>query len=92
MFWMHPVTLRVMVPKRRQDRPVWEISIDGRTIGWLAEHQVGRSTVTFYNATGIYRQDGRTVDLQNDSNFRHQLEMLIEFDQDPERFRGVHLH
>jgi hypothetical protein len=71
---------------------VWEVSIDGRVIGWLKEQMIGKSSVIFLRAMGVYKVTGQQVDLQNSSDFRESLEKLIQFDQDPESFRGVHLH
>jgi len=92
MYWTQAVTLRALPSHRQQDRPVWEVSIDGRVIGWLREQMIGKSSVVFISAMGVYKLTGQRVDLQNSSDFRRSLEKLIQFDQDPESFRGVHLH
>jgi len=92
VYWLRPVTLRLMIPARRHDPPTWEVTVDGRVIGWLTQRTLGNSSSIFIHAVGVYKPNGKRIDLEYSTDFRERLEKLIEFDQDPERFRGLHLH
>ena len=74
-------TVRKMLPSKRNDRPEFEISLDGVVIGWLKEHPYRGDS--FWGAIGIHRPTGERVDLELSKDFEGRVETLVTFWNDP---------
>lgn len=85
------VTIREMIRTREREMPRWEVSIDGRVIGWVRALRIAGANLTFYEATGI-DPDGASVVLECSSDREERIARVIVFDEDPEPWRGVHWH
>lgn len=81
-----------MIPKRRGDRPEWEVSRDGRIVGWVAEHTIGRSSAVFYRAIAVHPDTGELVNLENSTDRGERVARIEDFLDDPSKYRGVHWH
>lgn len=82
---------RLIHPTRRNERPSWEISVDGRVVGWVHEHMIGRSSTVFYKAIGI-APGGAHINLENSPDRRLQVATVVAFDLDPDLWKGIHWH
>ena len=47
------VTVREILRAKRDDMPRWEVSSEGRVVGWVRSLRIGHSSVRFYEAIGI---------------------------------------
>jgi hypothetical protein len=82
----HPgVQIRLMRPatRRRSERPRWEVSAQGRVIGWVDENVIGGSSAVFYFVTAIHPENGREYRLENSTDFHDRVEVIRRFDLDP---------
>ena len=82
--------VRRMIPKRLDDLPEWEVSRDGRIIGWVRQKRVGRSVSTFFEAIGIHPVTGERVRLELSTDFDERVAAISQLQDDPEATRGVH--
>lgn len=85
------VTVREMIRTRRNEDQRWEVSVDGRVVGWVRAHKIGRSSSTFYEAKGI-DPSGRVIDLENSTDRDERIRVVVAFHDDPEPWRGIHWH
>jgi len=84
------VAVREMHRTRMFDHPQWEISVVGRVVGWVRVHKIARSSVMFYEATGI-DPDGNHVILESSGDREQRIETVVAFDRDPEPWRNMPL-
>jgi hypothetical protein len=84
------VDLRLMIPKRRDDRPQWEVRRDEKVVGWVVEHTIGRSSAVFYRATAVHPDTGELVNLENSTDREERVARIEDFLDDPNKYRGIH--
>ncbi|WP_344754744.1 hypothetical protein [Gryllotalpicola koreensis] len=78
-------TTRLMWPKRRLDLPEWEVMVGGRIVGWVRQVRIGRSSVVFFEATGML--DGERVRLEVTADRDERFRVVAEFSVAPQRYR-----
>jgi hypothetical protein len=74
---------RLMSSVSRREPPKWEISLGGQTIGWIRQHQIGRTGRPFFNAVGIFPGSEHHIDLQSSTDHEERLRVLVKFHRDP---------
>ena len=84
------VDLRLMIPKRRGDRPGWEVRRGEKVVGWVVEHTIGRSSAVFYRATAVHPDTGELVNLENSTDREERVARIEGFLDDPNKYRGIH--
>ena len=88
---MDDVQMRRMLPSKRDELPRWELTRDGRIIGWVRSLRIGHSTPMFYEAIGV-DPAGERVSLECSGDRDERIAQVAAFDVDPEPWRGVHWH
>jgi hypothetical protein len=69
----------------------WEIFEDGKPIGWVQTLKIGRSSVVFYQLTGVHPVTGEHVTLEASADFDERLEALRRLREHPELSPHYHL-
>ncbi len=83
--------VREMLRSKRDEMPQWEVSNDGRVVGWVRSLRIGHSSVTFYEAIGI-DPSGERVSLECSGDRDERILVVVAFGEDPEPWRGIHWH
>lgn len=83
---MAEITVRQMLPSRRGELPVFEISLDGEVIGFVHETRLRGAVNPFYRAWGIYPGTTRRIDLQLATGFDMQVDVVRRFHSYPQEF------
>ena len=78
-------SVRRMLPATRRptEPPRWEVSTDGRVIGWIDRHRIGGASANFYFATGVHPATGTHYRLESSTDFVERVDVLQLFDIDP---------
>jgi hypothetical protein len=80
---IHGITVRKMWPKRRFDLPEWELSRDGKIVGYLKQWRASRGGVVFFNLTAFHPETGKALDMGSDTKFDARVAKLDSFLADP---------
>jgi hypothetical protein len=83
---MGEINVRKMLPARRNELPVFEISLDGDVIGLVAQTALRGAVNVFYRAWGIYPETTRRIDLQLSIDRDQQIETVRRFHENPQEF------
>ncbi|TBN57900.1 hypothetical protein EYE40_11120 [Glaciihabitans arcticus] len=87
------VTITEVPPRRRYQRPLWELRDDGgRLVGWVRQHVIRGSSSVFYKAIGVHPQTGEHVTLESSTDREERFACILSFLANPESVRGVHWH
>lgn len=77
------LSLREMIPTKRNASPEWEVSLHGTVIGWVRQESVGRSSRPFFRAIGIHQPSGELVNLELSTDREERVETVCQFWLDP---------
>lgn len=79
------VQVRRLLPEshRASEAPRWELSIEGRVIGWVEERRLRAATASFYFAIGIEQRSGEQFRLEGSTDFADRVAVVRRFDIDP---------
>ncbi|MCU1580027.1 MAG: hypothetical protein JWP19_2231 [Rhodoglobus sp.] len=83
------VEVRLMLPTKRFDAPEWEIKVDGKVVGWVAETHIGRkSRVLFYEAHALHPETGMLFSLNLSTDREERVQAVLAFHANPVGHRG----
>lgn len=81
--------VRALPPKKRFDKPRWEVLFEGRVIGFVHEKRLPSARNTFYEAIGVFPATGEHVRLELSIDFAERCASVLAFHLDP--LSSVHL-
>ena len=77
------VTIREMLPDRRNAPPRWEVSVGDDVVGWVERRALRGAKLPFYAASGKHPRTGDVVSLELSADFDERVGAIVAFWADP---------
>lgn len=78
------VTIREMLPERRNSLPRWEVTTDdGTVIGWIQTVALRGAKNRFYRAIAVHQSVGDHVNLELSADWEERVSVIEMFWGDP---------
>ena len=77
----HELSVREMLPSSRHAQPEFEVSFDGRVIGYVRSRRY--RSITFYEGIGVHNVTGEQVGLELSTDREERVQTVLKFWLDP---------